>query len=164
MLLYIFYYKCSKYYLFSINTSILYYFHVYAIYNITLFLCFYILLLLWRKRGKRLERNGRRNEELGGGTVLGKYWDCLGLGRRQRVKKSLQESREARQGRGEWGYGKHPFHICLHRGEERKRDGGKYLLHKFFLLYVRSWESTRELEGRQEGNFWTERRRGVMIL
>ena len=57
MLLYIFYYKCNKYYLFSIDTSILYYFYVYTIYNITLFLCFlYIIAIMKEEREEEREK------------------------------------------------------------------------------------------------------------
>ncbi len=80
----------------------------------------------------------------------------FGIGKEQRVNKSLQESREARQGRGEWDYGKHSFHVCLHRGG-RGGAARSTCYNKFFLLYVRSWERIRELEGRKEGNFWTGR-------
>jgi hypothetical protein len=47
----------------------------------------------------------------------------------------------------------------LHRGGRGRGGGGKYCYNKFFLLHVRSWEGTRELEGRKEGKFldWEEK-------
>ncbi len=76
----------------------------------------------------------------------------------QRVKKSLQESR--RQGRGEKNGITESIHfILLHRGGRGRGGGGKHLLQQVFLLYVRSWERVRELEGSKEGKFldWEEK-------
>jgi len=64
----------------------------------------------------------------------------------------LQENREARKGRGEWDYGKHSFHVCLHRGGRGRGGGGRHLLQQFFLLYVRSWERISGVGGK-EGKF-----------
>ncbi len=82
----------------------------------------------------------------------------MGLGRRQRVKKSLQERREARQGE-ENGITESIHFIFAYTEEGEESGGGKNLLQQVFLLYVRSWERTRGGVRWKEGKFlgWEEK-------